>query len=59
MSLLAHSDAEGGKIQNDHCQGEEVHSHCQSDRHVHCQDANQPKKAGLPNPNEKWIAEFD
>jgi hypothetical protein len=58
-SLPAHSDTEGGKIQNDHHKGEKVHSHCQPNHRVHYQDADQPKQAGLPYPNEKWVTEFE
>jgi hypothetical protein len=58
-SPFAHSDTEGGKIQNDHYEGEKVHPHCQSDGGMHYQNANQPKQAGLLYPNEKWVTEFD
>ena len=53
------TDAERCKVQYDHDEREKMQSHCQSDRDMHRQNANQPNEPGLFYPNEKWITQFD
>src|SRR5437667_10335458 len=55
----SNTDAERGQIQHDHTKSKQIHSHRQSDRGVHCQNANQPKESGLLHPNENGIADLD
>ena len=55
----ANTDAERGQIQYNHYKSKQIHSHRQSDCGVHCQDANQPNKSSLLDPNEKWVTDFD
>ena len=55
----SNTDAKRGQIQYDHNKSKQIHSHRQSDCGVHCQNANQPKELGLPDPNENWVTELD
>jgi hypothetical protein len=52
-------DAERGKIQYNHDEGEKIHSHCQSDGDVHPQNANQPDEPGFFHPNKKYVTNFE
>jgi hypothetical protein len=59
MPMGFNTDAERGQIQYNHNKRKQIHSHPQSDCGVHCQNANQPKESGLPDPNENWVTELD
>ena len=59
MPRNSNTDAERGQIQYNHNKSKQIHSHRQSDCGVHCQNANQPKEAGLLDPNENWVTELD